>query len=396
MADAVQHAHERGILHRDVKPENIMMAGGPERVALIPRLSDFGLAKLVDGDSQLTRSGVLIGTPSYMAPEQAGESPVPVGPASDVYALGAILYELMTGRPPYRGPSVPATLDLVRSVAPVAPSRGRRRDLETICLKCLAKEPSRRFETAGALADDLGRFLRGEPIHARPASFRSRAIKWARRRPMHAAALVLAILAASGLIGGIVYRDVLLERHARELEREVTRADANARLARRHLRAFQLRQAREVLDAGQVERAQDILAAIQADRHRSDLRHDPVHLGFAWHYLNRLARRDLVVLSDRQAERVGMIALSPDGGILATGDEDGTIRLRDPETGRVRATLSGHRLPVRHAGLCAGRQSPRLEGAWPTACTKGRGLSLGSGLARTPGPPGRTCGPPLR
>ena len=148
--------------------------------------------------------------------------------------------------------------------------------------------------------------------------------------------------------GDRLSRCVAGQRHARELEREVTRADANARLALRHLRAFQLRQAREVLNAGQVERAQDILAAIQADPQRSDLRHDPVNLGFAWHYLNTLARRDLVVLSDRQAERVHCVALSADGRTLATGDDDGTIRLRDPETGRVRMTLAVHQLSISH------------------------------------------------
>jgi WD40 repeat protein len=175
---------------------------------------------------------------------------------------------------------------------------------------------------------------------------RLRAVKWVRRRPVHAAALVLAGMLASGLIGGVFYRDALLEGHARQLEREVVRADAHARRARRHLQAFQLRQAQQAIEARQVERAQDILAAIEADRERSDAAEDPGDPGFAWHYLMRLARRDLAVLSDRQTERVSTIALSPDGRTLATGDDDGTIRLRDPETGRVRMTLAGHRLLV--------------------------------------------------
>src|SRR5262249_29000529 len=190
------------------------------------------------------------------------------------------------------------------------------------------------------------RFLRSEPIRARPASFRLRAAKWVRRRPMHAAALILVALVASGLVGGIVYRNVLLQGHARDLEREVVRADANARLARRHLQAFQLRQAQDALDARQVERAQDILSAIQADRDRSDRRQDPGDPGFAWHFLMRLARRDLIVLSDRQSERIQQIALSPDGRTLATGDEDGTIRLRDPETGQVAMSLRGPQFRV--------------------------------------------------
>jgi WD40 repeat protein len=163
---------------------------------------------------------------------------------------------------------------------------------------------------------------------------------------MHAATLVLVALVASGLVGGVVYRDVLLQGHAREMKRGVVRADASARLARRHLQAFQLRQARDALDARQIERAQDILSTIQTDRGRAGDRQDAGDPGFAWHYLMRLARRDLVVLSDRGLERVAFVALSPDGRTLTTGDQDGAVRLRDPETGHVAMTLRSHEFPV--------------------------------------------------
>ncbi len=354
LADAVQHAHERGVLHRDLKPSNILLQhgfGSPGSDVPSPRITDFGLARIMEEgtNAEETRSGVPLGSPPYMAPEQAAGKRREIGPATDVYSLGATLYEILSGRPPFQGESYLETLGQVLADDPVPPRAlrpGLPRDLETICLKCLEKETSRRYQTASALRADIERFLRGEPILARPISARLRAAKWVRRRPLLAAILILAGLLASVLIGGIVYRDVLLQEHTRQLEREVTRADANARLARRHLQADQLRRAREALDSHQVERAQDILSAIQSDRASSGIDLDPGDPGFPWHYLRRLACREVVVLSDRQAERIMGLALSRDGRTLATGDQDGTIRLRDPETGAPRITLPGHRFPV--------------------------------------------------
>ncbi len=253
LADAVQHAHDRGILHRDLKPSNVLLltrGDSSDLDAPSPRITDFGLARIIEenGDVEETRSGVPLGSPPYMAPEQAAGRRREIGPAADVYALGATLYEVLTGRPPFQGESYLETLGQVLADDPVSPRLlrpGLPRDLETICLKCLEKDVARRYASASGLREDLERFLRGEPIRARPVSIRLRAAKWVRRRPMHAAALVLAGLLASGLFGGIVYRDVLLQDHTLQLEREVTRADANARLARRHLQGFQLRQAGE-------------------------------------------------------------------------------------------------------------------------------------------------------
>ncbi len=354
IADAVQHAHDRGILHRDLKPSNILLqpvGDSVEAAAQTSRITDFGLARIIEETEtgEETRSGVALGSPPYISPEQAAGKRRDVGPAADVYSLGATLYEIVSGRPPFQGESYLEILGQVLANEPV-PLRilrpGLPRDLETICLTCLEKDPARRYPSAAMLRDDLERYLQGKAIRARPASIWLRVAKWFRRRPLHAAALSLLGLIVSGLVGGIVYRDILLKNHARELEREVVRADANAQLARRHLQGFQLRQAKGALDARQFERAQDILAAIQADRDRSDSGQDPGDPGFPWYFLIRLARRELVVLSDRQNERVRAVAMSADGLTLATGDEDGSIRLRDPENGRVRATLVGHQLPI--------------------------------------------------
>jgi WD40 repeat protein len=222
VARAVHFAHERGIIHRDLKPANILLvrretptgmgsavAGGIELTEWVPKITDFGLAKHREAEEGQTQSGVIMGTPNYMAPEQAEGKAKQVGPTADVYALGAILYEMLTGRPPFQGETVWETLEQVRNEEPIAPTRLQPRlprDLETICLKSMAKNPARRYATAGQLADDLGRFCRREPIQARPVGAAERVWRWCRRYPAQAGlvatatALVLAIVVASSLI----------------------------------------------------------------------------------------------------------------------------------------------------------------------------------------------------
>ncbi|CAN5808251.1 hypothetical protein BH23PLA1_BH23PLA1_03000 [soil metagenome] len=188
LARAVAEAHRAGIVHRDLKPGNILLDN-----AGVAKVSDFGLAKALGSESGLTATESVLGTPSYMAPEQAEGHARDVGPAADVYSLGAIFYELLTGRPPFKGASLLETLQQVRSAEPVPPGRlvpGLPRDAETIALKCLQKGPGQRYGTASELADDLRRFLSDEPIMARPVPAWERALKLARRRPALSALFV--------------------------------------------------------------------------------------------------------------------------------------------------------------------------------------------------------------
>jgi eukaryotic-like serine/threonine-protein kinase len=203
LADAVHAAHQRGIVHRDLKPGNVLLAADGT-----PKVTDFGLARRLETGDGLTLSGTPLGTPSYMAPEQARGSRESIGPATDIYALGAILYELLTGRPPFKAESGLATLQQVMADDPVPPARLNRRvprDLETICLKCLHKEAQRRYASAADLEADLRRFERGEPIKARPVGPVERTARWVWRRPSLAGALVAGWVLAAALVVTVVW-----------------------------------------------------------------------------------------------------------------------------------------------------------------------------------------------
>ncbi len=210
LARAVQHAHEQGIIHRDLKPGNILLTREG-----IPKITDFGLAKRLENASgsekdaaALTRTGEVLGTPSFMAPEQAAGLHSQIGPPTDVYALGAILYQLLVGRPPFEGDNPVHTMMRVMEEEPIAPQKIQPkvpRDLQTICLKCLEKMPSRRYPSAAALADELRAFLAGEPVRARPIGMRERVERWVRRRPLVAAGVGLGVLISVGLLVGAFF-----------------------------------------------------------------------------------------------------------------------------------------------------------------------------------------------
>jgi serine/threonine-protein kinase len=246
LASAVQAAHNRGIVHRDLKPSNILLTDDG-----IPKISDFGLARRLDDDADLTLSGARIGTPSYMAPEQFTNRTGEVGPLSDIYSLGAILYEMLTGRPPFRADTVIDTERQVILDEPVAPSRLNSkvpRDLETICLKCLQKDPRQRYGSATALGDDLHRFQNGEPIFARPVSAIERAIKWARRRPTQAVLLTIGAVLIPALAGGSLL--LVSQRAAR-----TNAVEASIQLATDSERRGQWAEARIALLRAQIELA---------------------------------------------------------------------------------------------------------------------------------------------
>ena len=205
LARAVHAAHQARIVHRDLKPANVLLAGDGA-----PKITDFGLAKRLESDDRQTQSGDIMGTPSYMAPEQALGRTKDVGPAADIYALGAIMYDVLTGRPPLKGETIMETVRLVINTDPVPPSQlvpRLARDLETICLKCLHKDPQKRYSTAEELAKDLDRYREGKPIKARPTPLWEHGLKWTKRRPVAALSIAVSLLAFFGLtLGFIVYQ----------------------------------------------------------------------------------------------------------------------------------------------------------------------------------------------
>jgi WD40 repeat protein len=345
LAGAAQHAHERGVVHRDLKPANVLLdprgpAGSmPEGLGFAPRLADFGLAKLLDAPGSAaatlpTREGAVLGTPEYMAPEQASGSSRSADATADVYALGAILYRLLTGRPPFRGEDPVETLAQVARDEPIAPRRlrpGLPRDLEVIALTCLEKPPARRYGSAALLAEDLRRYLDGRPIRARPLGPLGRLGRLARRHPGPAAMLASLALAALAVALVLVVAN-------RRLASAVRRAERSEQAMRVRLYAADVQQGWQAFRIGNLAGFRGSLDRARPAPGEEDLR------GFEWHYLRNLAeppRRERVVPA-HDGPAAG-VRYSPDGRLVATCGLDGRVRLWDARDGREVATLAGHR-----------------------------------------------------
>jgi WD40 repeat protein/tRNA A-37 threonylcarbamoyl transferase component Bud32 len=320
VARAVHYAHQRAILHRDLKPSNILLDEHDE-----PFVTDFGLAKRIEatgGGAMQTVSGMVMGTPAYMPPEQARGGSKSLTTAADIYSLGATLYELLTSRPPFTADTVP---EILRQVVEQEPARPRTfnalvdRDLETICLKCLEKDPARRYGSAEAVAEDLQAWLAGTPISARPTTIWERLEKWARRRPEIAglvAAMVLLCLIGFGLV----------------LWQWNSAVVANAGL-RRSLYISDMKLGEQAFANSQFLRVKELV-----DRHASE----PDLRGFEWYYLRAVADPEPMALPAHRSA-VNNLRFSPDGRLLATSGLDKLIRLWEAETGRpVGTPFSGH------------------------------------------------------
>ncbi len=363
VARAVHYAHQRGILHRDLKPANILLqkvASSQKSAAsrkrenswvtdhclLItdysPHVTDFGLAKRIrtgepvtsaTGGTAQTLSGAIVGTPNYMAPEQASPGADPLTVAADIYGLGAILYELLTGRPPFSGADA---LEVLRKVNDEEPRRPQSlnpnidADLQTICMKCLRKEPGKRYASAEALAEDLERWMKGEPIQARPVRQLERAVKWVRRNKVVAglgAALVVTLICGTTFAW---YFGLNAAHWAAENEANSARALGSARRAEMQRYIYCMRMVQQAWNNGRVERIHELLEA-QRPEHTSD---DDLR-GFEWYYWKNQCRKELARYDGSHA------VFSPDGGRVLIGGRD-SAGLWDVTTGAQLLSLQGY------------------------------------------------------
>ena len=379
LARAVHYAHQCGVVHRDLKPANILLQKSEIRnpksekdtegsdfgfriSAFTPKVADFGLAKLPAGEEGgRTRTGDIAGSPGYMAPEQAAGRTKEAGPAADVYGLGAILYDLLTGRPPFKAETWLETVRQVVVEEPVPPRRLRPRlprDLETITLRCLQKDPRKRYASALDLADDLRRFLSGESIRARPARAWERGIKWTRRRPTVAALVGVSGLALLGLLGlltalwhnaeeraGFMLRLTDIQQKLETGEQQLVNLEQDAAAAQQRQQVAQLETRRALyirdmqlaqlaLNRDQPPRLAQLLEAQRPTPGQEDVR------GFEWYYLWRLCHGDRLALPGFTAP-VREVACDPAGQTIAAVDNDGKFRQWDLATGKEQAGIPG-------------------------------------------------------
>jgi WD40 repeat protein/tRNA A-37 threonylcarbamoyl transferase component Bud32 len=338
VARAVHHMHQRGILHRDLKPSNILLDKARQ-----PHVADFGLAKYVHADASLAPSGALVGTPGFMAPEQTAGKKNKITTATDIYGLGTILYALLTGRPPFQGETLLETLEQVKQREPVLPrvrNRQVNRDLETICLKCLEKEPERRYGSAEAVAEDLENWLAGEPIQARPTGPVERLWRWSQRNPLVAGLSVLVLLLTVGGFLGVLKQWQVAVANEQQAEKERDEVRALDDKLQRTLYAAHMNLAQHAWQGAAVPRVIELL-----EQHRPKIG-EPDLRSFEWHYLNRLCHGELLTL--RHAHAVYSVAYSPDGKRLASAGwggvpmAPGEVKMWDAQTGQQLLCLKGN------------------------------------------------------
>lgn len=325
IAQATEFAHSQGVLHRDLKPSNILLAeaeGETDKAVdcsepaslqgFIPKIADFGLAKVLGEESDLTHSTGIIGTPAYLAPELADGQGHKATRATDIYALGVILYESLTGHPPFQANELHATLRMICEHQPVSPrlaQPGLPRDLETICLKCLEKEPSSRYKSAGELADDLERFLQGRPITARPVFMPVKVWRWCRRNRHEAAALAVALVSLFSLAAGAVYF-AFVQADLRQI------AESNGQLAIKETRRAQVSEV-------EARRQRDLARAqFEASSHVLHSIGNMLVIGKAkpnsdLHKINQQFQQDVLLLSENYLSRNDFETNSPDALALS-------------------------------------------------------------------------------